>query len=49
MGHRAQGCILQVVRWLPQNDILAHPRTRAFLSHCGVNSMYEVGTCDNAH
>jgi hypothetical protein len=31
-----------VVSWLPQNDVLGHPRTRAFLSHCGANSLYEV-------
>lgn len=33
---------MQVVTWLPQNDVLAHARTRAFLSHVGINSMYEV-------
>ena len=32
----------QVVNWLPQNDVLGHPRTKAFLSHCGVNGLYEV-------
>ncbi len=36
--------MLQVVSWLPQNDVLGHPRTRAFLSHCGANSLYEVRT-----
>ena len=42
------GCVsichlaLQVVTWVPQNDILAHPKLKAFLSHVGVNSMYEV-------
>ena len=33
---------MQVVTWVPQNDVLAHSNLRAFLSHCGVNSMYEV-------
>lgn len=33
---------MQVVSWLPQNDVLGHRQTRAFLSHCGANSMYEV-------
>ena len=34
--------LMQVVAWVPQNDILAHPHLRAFLSHVGLNSMYEV-------
>jgi hypothetical protein len=32
----------QVLMWVPQNDVLAHPNTRAFLSHVGVNSQYEA-------
>ncbi len=35
-------CSVQVLTWVPQNDILAHPNLRAFLSHVGINSMYEV-------
>lgn len=35
---------MQVLTWIPQNDILAHPNLRAFLSHVGINSMYEVRT-----
>jgi hypothetical protein len=35
-------CDVQVITWVPQNDVLAHPNLRAFLSHAGINSMYEV-------
>ena len=33
---------LQTWPWVPQNDLLGHPSTRAFLTHCGSNGMYEV-------
>ena len=33
---------LQVVPWLPQNDVLGHKQTKLFLSHCGSNSVYEA-------
>ncbi|CAG5130433.1 unnamed protein product [Candidula unifasciata] len=29
-------------QWIPQNDILAHPNTRLFVSHCGANGQYEA-------
>ena len=32
----------QVVSWAPQNDVLGHPSTRAFLTHGGINGLYEV-------
>ena len=33
---------LQVVQWAPQNDLLGSGRVRAFLTHGGINGLYEV-------
>ncbi|KAJ7389460.1 UDP-glucuronosyltransferase 1-1 [Desmophyllum pertusum] len=33
---------IKVVRWIPQNDLLAHNSTKAFISHTGHNSLYEA-------
>lgn len=30
-----------LVEWLPQNDLLGHPKTRAFVAHGGTNGIYE--------
>ncbi|XP_033763640.1 UDP-glucuronosyltransferase 1-1-like [Pecten maximus] len=30
-----------LMSWLPQNDLLAHPNTKAFVTHCGSSSLYE--------
>lgn len=30
-----------LVNWLPQNDLLGHPKTRAFVTHRGTNGIYE--------
>ncbi|XP_072561895.1 UDP-glucuronosyltransferase 2A2-like isoform X1 [Paramormyrops kingsleyae] len=32
----------RVYDWLPQNDLLGHPKTRAFVTHGGTNGIYEA-------
>ncbi|XP_036622171.1 UDP-glucuronosyltransferase 1A3-like isoform X1 [Trichosurus vulpecula] len=32
----------KLVKWLPQNDLLAHPKTQAFISHAGSHGIYEA-------
>jgi UDP:flavonoid glycosyltransferase YjiC (YdhE family) len=31
-----------VVPWVDYNDVLGHPATRLFISHCGIHSMWEA-------
>lgn len=31
-----------LVKWLPQNDILSHPKTKVFITHGGTNGLYEA-------
>uniref|UniRef100_A0A914H4V2 glucuronosyltransferase n=1 Tax=Globodera rostochiensis TaxID=31243 RepID=A0A914H4V2_GLORO len=35
---------VHLFHWLDQRAILAHPNTRAFVSHCGLNSLNEAAT-----
>ena len=33
---------VMIGQWLPQNDILAHPSVKLFITHCGNNGQYEA-------
>ena len=35
---------VKVVTWIPQADILAHPKTRLFVTHCGMHGVMEALT-----
>ncbi|XP_026178449.1 UDP-glucuronosyltransferase 2A2 [Mastacembelus armatus] len=32
----------RIYEWIPQNDLLGHPKTRAFITHGGTNGIYEA-------
>ncbi|XP_024101798.1 UDP-glucuronosyltransferase 2B4 isoform X3 [Pongo abelii] len=36
------GLNTRLYKWLPQNDLLGHPKTRAFITHGGANGVYEA-------
>jgi len=33
---------IRLIQWAPQNDVLGHPATKAFLTQAGTNSFNEV-------
>ncbi|XP_052591910.1 UDP-glucuronosyltransferase 2A3-like [Peromyscus californicus insignis] len=36
------GSNTRLFSWIPQNDLLGHPKTRAFVTHGGTNGLYEA-------
>ncbi|XP_071339697.1 UDP-glucuronosyltransferase 2A2-like [Trachinotus anak] len=36
------GANTKIYNWIPQNDLLGHPKTRAFITHGGTNGIYEA-------
>ncbi|XP_009238317.2 UDP-glucuronosyltransferase 2B10-like isoform X4 [Pongo abelii] len=36
------GLNTRLYKWIPQNDLLGHPKTRAFITHGGSNGIYEA-------
>uniref|UniRef100_A0A3B4BNQ3 glucuronosyltransferase n=1 Tax=Pygocentrus nattereri TaxID=42514 RepID=A0A3B4BNQ3_PYGNA len=36
---------VKLMKWLPQNDLLAHPKAKAFITHGGTHGLYE-GICN---
>ncbi|XP_021081732.1 UDP-glucuronosyltransferase 2B7-like isoform X2 [Mesocricetus auratus] len=35
------GANTRIFNWMPQNDLLGHPKTKAFVTHGGANGIYE--------
>ncbi|XP_005068237.1 UDP-glucuronosyltransferase 2A3 [Mesocricetus auratus] len=36
------GSNTRLFNWIPQNDLLGHPKTKAFITHGGMNGIYEA-------
>ncbi|XP_034548980.1 UDP-glucuronosyltransferase 2A1-like [Notolabrus celidotus] len=36
------GANTKIYDWIPQNDLLGHPKTKAFITHGGTNGLYEA-------
>ena len=42
MANLSLGSNIKLVDWAPQNDVLGHYAVKAFVTHAGINSMYEA-------
>lgn len=42
LGNLGLGSNVKVVQWAPQNGLLGSGHVRAFLTHGGINGLYEV-------
>ncbi|KAL3161221.1 hypothetical protein ABBQ38_009588 [Trebouxia sp. C0009 RCD-2024] len=42
VGNATLGSNIHLIEWAPQNDVLGHPATRAFLTQAGTNSFNEA-------
>ncbi|XP_072013478.1 UDP-glucuronosyltransferase 2B1-like [Amphiura filiformis] len=36
------GTNIKIMKWLPQNDLLGHPKVRLYIAHGGLNGIYEA-------
>ncbi|KAM4578619.1 UDP-glucuronosyltransferase 2A2-like [Fundulus diaphanus] len=39
---KSLGSNTRIYDWIPQNDLLGHPKTKAFVTHGGTNGIYEA-------
>ncbi|KAM4745936.1 UDP-glucuronosyltransferase 2A2-like [Anableps anableps] len=39
---KSLGSNTKIYDWIPQNDLLGHPKTKAFITHGGTNGIYEA-------
>ncbi|XP_076047795.1 UDP-glucuronosyltransferase 2B33-like [Oratosquilla oratoria] len=33
---------VKIMKWIPQQDVLGHPKTKAFITHCGMHGVLEA-------
>lgn len=39
---KSLGANTKIMEWIPQNDLIGHPKTKLFLTHGGTNGLYEA-------